>query len=548
MRTSIFTTLALSATISFSCFAAETTTKPRPLELSLQRRDSKTDKITIQPETIDSSKIGVVIIDMWNGYMCPTGAELFGGSLLPRMNRALDGARSLGMTVIHAPSDVADFYAGWPQAEKVAALPRYELPKVVDVARPGFPGYQEPCLCGPGIQCPYMHSWDGIHPELKIADEDYILVGPAYGDRGSQRLHAICRDRGLKHLIYMGCATNCCVMAKAAGAVYMAEAGVSVIIARDLTEAVTKYDPEQGYTPDDGTTQSVAAIERASMPTIDMAAELKKVGLWSDHWRTDPVHMFPHWSNPAEPYMFEDSFVMTLASPRLPDSQIYYTLDGSEPAATSALYTEPLKITQSGTVRSAAFLGGNHVGLESQCHFVRIIPLPPEPDVHLSDLKPVRATAPLMLDGHTSQGIAGNIGMDRPFGKTSFGKTSFADKQLRVQGTAYEKGVGVHAPSQLLYELRPEYREFVALVGVDDQVLDHDSGMHLAHRPSVVFRVFVDGKLSAESPTMRTGRTWRLRVEIPPGAQLISLATMDAGNGRFTDVADWVRAGFLLKE
>lgn len=538
MRTVITTTLALSVVFSSAYVAAETNPKPRPLQLSLQRRDPQTDKIKIQPETIDSSKIGVVVIDMWNGYMCPTGVELFGGSLVPRMNRALDGARALGMTVIHAPSDVADFYAGWPQAEKVAALPRYKLPKVADVAWPGFPGYQEACLCGPGIQCPYMHSWDGIHPELKIAAEDFILVGPAYGDRGSQRLHAICQDRGLTHLVYMGCATNCCVVAKAAGAIYMAQAGISVVVARDLTEAVTKYDPAENYTPDDGTTQSVAAIERASMPTIDMAGELKKVGLWKETWRTDPVHMFPHWSNPAEPYMFENSFVMTLSSPRLPDSQIHYTLDGSEPAATSAVYTAPLTISQSGNVRAAAFQGGRHVGLESQCHFVRIIPLPPEPDVHLSDLKPVRATAPLMLDGHTSTGIAKNIGFDRSFG----------DKPLRIQGATYEKGVGVHAPSQLLYELRPDFGEFVALAGVDDQVLDHDSGMHVAHRPSVVFRVFIDGKRVDESPTIRTGRTWRFRVKIPAGSQLISLATMDAGDGRFQDAADWVRAGFLLKK
>ena len=538
MRTIITAVLALMATINSSCLGAEITPKSPPLELSLQRRDPQTDKVTIQSETIDSSKIGVVVIDMWNGYMCPTGAELFGGSLVPRMSRALDGARTLGMTVIHAPSDVADFYAGWPQAEKVAALPRYELPKVADVAMPGFPGYQDPCLCGPGIKCPYMHSWDGIHSDLKIADEDYILVGPSYGERGTQRLHAICRDRGLTHLIYMGCATNCCVVAKAAGAIYMANAGIPVILARDLTEAVTKYDPENNYTPDDGTTQSVKAIERVSMPTIDMAEELKKVGLWGDNWRTDPVHMFPHWSNPAEPYTFEDSFVMTLSSPRLPDSQIHYTLDGSEPELTSAVYTERLKISQSGNVRAAAFQGGRQVGLESKCHFVRIIPLPPEPDVHLSDLTPVRATAPLMLDGHTSTGIAENIGIDRSFG----------DLQLRVQGTTYEKGMGVHSPSQLLYELRPDFEEFVALAGVDDQVLDHDSGMHVANHPSVVFRVFIDGRQVAESPTIRTGRTWRFRVKIPPGSELISLATMDAGDGRFEDVADWVRAGFLLKE
>ena len=67
MRTVITTTLALSVVFSSAYVAAETNPKPRPLQLSLQRRDPQTDKIKIQPETIDSSKIGVVVIDMWNG-------------------------------------------------------------------------------------------------------------------------------------------------------------------------------------------------------------------------------------------------------------------------------------------------------------------------------------------------------------------------------------------------------------------------------------------------------------------------------------------------
>ena len=539
MRKSIVVLMFVSALLVCSCGAQNNGEKQvKYLELDLQTRDPQTDKVVITKEKIETSKIAIVVIDMWNDYICPTGVELFGGSLVPRMNRVFEGARKLGITIIHAPTDSADFYVGWPQAEKVAALPRYELPKIRELGLPSFPGPVKACLCGPGILCPYMHSWDGINPDIKIADEDYIMIGPVYGDKGTQRLHAICMDRGITHLIYSGVATNICVVGKAPGAMYMGRAGLNIILARDLTEAVIEYNPETGYTPDDGTDESVAAIERSFCPSIDMGAELKKVGLWDEDVPIDPVHLFPHWSKSDQPYQFEKSFVQTITTPKIKGDKIHYTLDGTEPTENSPLYTKPLTINQSGVLRAVSFKNGKKVSIESKSHHVKIIPLPPEPDVHISDLTPIRATAPTYLDGHTSKGVAPNI----QFNKSYVGTT------LSLRGTTYEKGMGVHEPSHLLYEVKPEYERFVGLAGIDDQILSHDHGMHVAHHPSVVFRVFIDGKFVDQSPTIRTYRTWRFNIPITPGSKTISLVTMDAGNGRFKDIADWVNAGFVLKK
>ena len=54
---------------------------------------------------------------------------------------------------------------------------------------------------------------------------------------------------------------------------------------------------------------------------------------------------------------------------------------------------------------------------------------------------------------------------------------------LRVQGRLYLKGLGMHSPSRLTYELDQPYRRFDAQVAVDDATRGHGS---------VVFRVFVD--------------------------------------------------------
>jgi hypothetical protein len=44
------------------------------------------------------------------------------------------------------------------------------------------------------------------------------------------------------------------------------------------------------------------------------------------------------------------------------------------------------------------------------------------------------------------------------------------DKPLHVNNTAYEKGLAVHAHTELVYDLNGDYREFRAIVGIDDDV------------------------------------------------------------------------------
>ncbi|MEI6781995.1 MAG: NPCBM/NEW2 domain-containing protein [Verrucomicrobiota bacterium] len=98
------------------------------------------------------------------------------------------------------------------------------------------------------------------------------------------------------------------------------------------------------------------------------------------------------------------------------------------------------------------------------------------------------------------------------------------------------------------YELKPEYDRFVALAGIADNMLDHDSGRNLVMHCSVVFRVFIDGQLAAESPVMRISQEpWRFDVKISPGSRFINLVCMDAGSRSLLDQGNWVEAGFMLK-
>ena len=96
--------------------------------------------------------------------------------------------------------------------------------------------------------------------------------------------------------------------------------------------------------------------------------------------------------------------------------------------------------------------------------------------------------------------------------------------------------------------MKPEYDRFVVLAGVDDNMLDMHLGRFVAGHPSVVLKVFLDGKLTAESPVMRISQEpWRFDVKIPAGARQIDVVAVDADSRSPYDLANWVEAGFVLK-
>jgi beta-galactosidase len=120
---------------------------------------------------------------------------------------------------------------------------------------------------------------------------------------------------------------------------------------------------------------------------------------------------------------------------------------------------------------------------------------------------------------------------------------------LRLRGKNYEQGWGVQAPNQMVFELKPEYDHFVALAGVDEGILAVSNGSNLAMIPTVVFKIYIDGRLMQVSPVMRISEPpWRFDIPIPPGSHRISLNTTDAGDGNREDLADWVNAGFTVRD
>ena len=504
-------------------------TPPDEITLSLRIRDAKTGQVVIKPLKIDPRKVGIVIVDAWNYHWCMTWPEQ-GGGMTPRMIRALQGCRKLGMSVLWGPTDSASMFSGWPQRQRAMAVPYVPVPNVrkaecrftVLHAGQNWPG----CLCGPGIPCQVNYGNDGMDPRLEISESDLIVSG-------TEELYSICQARGITLLIYLGGATNICLTGKDVGLGPMYAAGLDTAFARDLAFAWTGYDPARGYTPTTGNAQAADDLERAQIPTMMLVEELRKLGLWDEAWITEPVRITPAGTT-NRPYLFEKSVAVWLEAPFLEGAEIHYTLDGGEPTASSPKFGAPINLADTTTLRTAAFRNGRKVSLDGSGYFVRLPVMPPKPDVPLDGPTPV-------TDLYAKLGATAAACLWQPQKDTSYD-----GQPLRIRNARYAKGYGMRAPAYLRYDLKPEWSRFVALAGVDDNMLAHELGRNIAMYPSVAFKVFIDGRLAAESPVTRISQApWRFDVSIPPGSRQIVLVCDDAGSRSPYDLGNWVEAGFV---
>jgi len=140
--------------------------------------------------------------------------------------------------------------------------------------------------------------------------------------------------------------------------------------------------------------------------------------------------------------------------------------------------------------------------------------------VFLSDLRPVEARQTPYLEIEHPHRI----------------DLSQGGRPLQLGGVRYGRGLGVHARSDLTYELAGGFKTFAATVGVDVEV---------GSAGSVVFRVLGDDKVLYESPVMRGGDDSREITVDVHGVLLLRLVVDFADNGDLGDHADWANARLL---
>lgn len=107
---------------------------------------------------------------------------------------------------------------------------------------------------------------------------------------------------------------------------------------------------------------------------------------------------------------------------------------------------------------------------------------------------------------------------------------------LTLNGVTYAKGLGVHAYSELHYNLGGKFSKFVSDVGVDDEA---------GTQGSVIFQVWSDGAKLFDSGDVIGGSPTQTVVADVTGKQELELAVADIGDGLTNDHADWAGARLL---
>ena len=292
------------------------------LVLEVQRR-SAAGAAAREKVTLDPTRTAVVVVDMWDRHWCVTYTARVAG-LVPRMNRTLEACRKLGMQVVFAPSDVAGFYKDAPQRKAMqavavvaqagtsaapgkgattttapatgAAPTRAAADEKPSVAfnPPGPPGGRDFCECGPDRPCKGGGVWKRQNPDLKILDADLIA------DCNNHReLVALCRRRQIDTLVYMGVASNMCVLYRDCGMINMRRFGLRELIVGDLTEAITAngFNPDTrmadpNFTPAGGSARVLRYIEQTIAPSIQSRQLLASAGMGAAAGDTRPSVVF----------------------------------------------------------------------------------------------------------------------------------------------------------------------------------------------------------------------------------------------------------------
>ncbi|MGB9601588.1 MAG: NPCBM/NEW2 domain-containing protein, partial [Limisphaerales bacterium] len=115
---------------------------------------------------------------------------------------------------------------------------------------------------------------------------------------------------------------------------------------------------------------------------------------------------------------------------------------------------------------------------------------------------------------------------------------SIRETQLSIAGQKFERGVGTHSKSVFWLNLAGETERFISRVGVDDAA---------GGNPSIVFKIFGDGKKLFDSGLMKLGDKPK-EVDISlDGIKTLLLLVEDGGDGISFDHADWADARFIVR-
>jgi len=259
----------------------------------------------------------------------------------------------------------------------------------------------------------------------------------------------------------------------------------------------------------------------------------EKIGLQVDALRkTIPTIVYDPQILPASRTFLNKLVIRIMPTPTAggPKCLLRYTLDGKEPTSRSAIYKKPIRITDTATLKVAAFVkSGKRLITSNTVSATYTGTRLGRGGVYLSDLKEY------------------DLSVYMPCWKKD---TNYLGTPIRLGGVEYAKGLLLHPTetadgkgrASVVYRLDGELdkaKRFKAVIGIDDAMSTYNKGSATfiveAHRAGNWVCIFESGHLKLGD------KPQEVDVDIA-GVDQLRLISTDAGDGISCDHATWAMA------
>jgi nicotinamidase-related amidase len=229
------------------------------------------------------AQTAIIICDMWDTHTCNLSAQRV-AAMAPRMNQVISASRSLGVMIIHAPSDTMKFYEGTPQRRRMQRAPMASSPIPI-LARCPRDAAEERNFpiddTAGGCDDPIVKDWTGPYPWTREHPAIDVVGFDGVSDNG-QEIYNFCKQEGITNIALMGVHANICIMNRSFGTRQMTQLGFHVVVVRDLIDSM--YDPRTRpfVSHSRGTGLVIEHIEARWCPSIT-SDDLTRVILGTDN-------------------------------------------------------------------------------------------------------------------------------------------------------------------------------------------------------------------------------------------------------------------------